>query len=674
MNILKKVLSILLVLILFSSNMLSAYDKDYYSDNLYFEDNGEYNTYKEDIIKLKNWAKYIKQIDAFIENLSSRGDYNKLKLISIKIDKVLSEIDIKELTSKQRNTINLLKYFKYEIDKIDIEEEVLYEDSNYEKISEKDKKSIEEDILSLQNTLTKNINWYFEEYFDIFEKLSNYEEKWYLKLDVLVNHEKLWEFNWGLEISDYMIKASKFDSSIEWNIKLNADSKLIGEENFKADISLFTDLISKDWELYLLLKDLNIDFDKDNKMLLDIEKFLKSLESSDNKYIRFLNNDSKEILAYFNAFNSTIFTSKLEELSKKPFFEVIGKKDDKYILVPKKHLCDVIIENMSIYNPYIPKTCDENMYLEMKKEFSKNIVLYFIPWKSENQLWFYTPNKWEKAMWFVIYDDKSIKEININASQWEENLFQFVYEKDKKIYFIYNDYSLKFDLLIKNWEIKWNFNSYDTIIWKIDWTTDKNNNILTLNLNINSEFFYIFNIDFSYDLWKFNLSINWWNDLLILDFDWYYNLQNEVFDNFDFSYIIKWFDNPNSANFDFINSKLKLSNSKLSGKTSINNPYNKEKYLDINHTWVYKKNYLEFNNSFDFAINPFNFVDNEKDLSWNLNLIFDSQNNKNNINLHFDLIEDIENIVDFNFITNSIRNYFNQEIKKPENFIELEQN
>jgi len=133
-------------------------------------------------------------------------------------------------------------------------------------------------------------------------------------------------------------------------------------------------MISKDGEIYALLKNLDFKVNDEN-----ISKVLEELKTqfSDNKYLKFPSDEnSKVVYEYIKNFSLGNFLLEAESVLSKPLLTTYKKSGNKYLLVPTKYACDTYFEldkKLNFSNSwYTPQTCNESTYKSFVKEFIKS--------------------------------------------------------------------------------------------------------------------------------------------------------------------------------------------------------------------------------------------------------------------------------------------------------------
>lgn len=350
--------------------------------------------------------------------------------------------------------------------------------SNDTKPSADEVKKVETEIVTLQSNLFDNSKSVFEKLSSEFQKIANYEEKWNLSIDLKVDEDAFWKGNASLKLNNYTGKAAVFDSEVSGDLKVSADYTPVYGSGFELDLSTFASMISKDSEVYVLLKDL--DFKVNNENISQVLTQLKE-QFKDNKYLKFPTDEqSKAWLEMLKSFQAQSFLNQVDTKLQTPFFTTYKKVGNKYLLVPTKFACDTFFEvdqklNMS-KSWYTPQTCTEAVYKKVVSEFTKEGELYITLGDKENTLGYYLVDKMDKTIvdLQVKYNDTNITKVDFSVipdqSKQKNEGFSLNYSKNE---------FLKANLYAEKWAYKMNFYS----------ELDENNNFkeITSSINLNKD-------------------------------------------------------------------------------------------------------------------------------------------------------------------------------------------
>ncbi len=613
---------------------------------------------KYNLEQIKKWEDYIKKLDEISNSIEKKAYLERVTKITNNIEKGINILEEKTvLSTKEKDVIVLLKYLKVRLELVqyNLNKTELFKQT----LSETEINKVENKIVDLQlNLFNKGAN-IFENILSDFEKLSNYEEKGNLKMNLNIDHEAIWKVNWELNIDNYVTKTSNFDSQFKWQLEALLNASLNWEDDIKMQLSWFLDFISKDWNVYLLLDKFNINNDSSSEQA---ENFLESIKkiASENKYIKFENNENTKVLETLKNLNPKNLATNWKEILSQALFTAYKKEWDKYILKPTKYACDKTKELKWVFDPfYANDKCSESQYQDVLKSFNEMWEIYLILWDI-NQIWYNTKLDDVEIKSFISYDEKSIKQISANiipdqnkypnewvelsyktndslyaklyADKWSiDYLFDSKLDKNNRFSFLnfkghtaskYEDFAVNLKLENKNlnWKVEYNIQNYDWdtdsyVKWdniKVDltWKTDYNNKLSNLNINLswidknNKQFIYS---KFLYNTWEISFENHFNDTYLASDIiaSWKWDSINKVLKewNLEISLKSKDYYSEDEELKDIFNSKISLENKIINWYTTIYN-WN-EKPTSITHTWKYEKGYFELNNQIEIASNPF---------------------------------------------------------------------
>ena len=549
---------------------------------------------RENLKTIKNWDKYVKTIDNLIERYLD--NQNKLNKLSKKISNARNSL--KKLDSKKTDHYNkILDYIDVKIELALIinfwKQEInqLLEEIKNIKLSDKENKEINDRLIDIQLNL-------FNKLMENFEKVSNYEENGDLKMKLDIDQNNIWKINSYINLNDYTFKSSNFEFQFKWHIEWLINSIPYWQDAMKIELKWFIDFISKDWNLYILLNELNI-ISKDN--INDLEEFIYKLEqiAKKNKYIKFNNPETKEALKILNNLNLKNITKDWKNILSKPFFKAYKKEWNRYLLIPTKYACNQIKKLANKFDPFFWENCSDSQYNSLLKDIKEIWSLYIqlkwndtiigFEWKLDNTLinsyinfsnksinelsLYIIPNQDNyQNEWITFkYKKSNHLKLKIYTDQWNTEL-NFISQLDSNNRFTNIDYIWNFKwynnsftskLNLKNKTLSWNFkyesnhskynyNSWkiklipnNIITWKINWTTNYNNKLIDLNLNYswsNSETnnnYLDGKITYDYPDFSFINNIKWDYIASNLDISWKIDTINNKLKTFDFNLSIK---------------------------------------------------------------------------------------------------------------------------------------
>ena len=538
---------------------------------------------RENLETIKNWDKYIKTIDKLIKKYSNNK--NKLNKLSGKISKAKQKLKNNN-SSKSKNLMKILDYLDAKTklallifnDPVSEIEELLEDVENF-KLSSNKEKEINDKLIEIQLNLLDKSTSILENIIDDFEKLSNYEEKGNIEMNFDFDEENIWKISSKLNFNDYKIKASNFDSQIKWHIEGLINATVKWQDEVKLELKWFLDFISKDWNMYVLLKELNIT-SKEN--IKEFKEFISKLESlaKENKYIKFEDKESKKALNILKNLTPSKILADWKNILSKPFFEPYKKVwNNKYYLVPTKYACNEIKKLANKFDPFNWDNCSDSQYKDLLKEI-KNIGSLYIELKwSKTIIGFeWKINNEVSLSWYVNFTKDHINEVYFNMTpdqnRYPNEWITLEYKKNNK---------LDLKIYTNGWESKINFISrlnssndftYIDYIWNFTWYNNNFTSQLILkNKKISGDFNYEskkYKYDYETRKWeyvpwyKFNWSINWKtkndNSISSLKIDYIWKdleTNTETLDgNFNYSY--PKFSFTNNYKWDYLSSDLSL--------------------------------------------------------------------------------------------------------------------
>lgn len=491
-----------------------------------------------------------------------------------------------------------------------------------EKITKEEVSTVESEILKLQSNILNSSKSSIEKLTDSFSKVSNYEETWNANFNLELDDDTFFgTWKLSLKFEDYVAKNSYMDSEFSSKVNLNSTYSPLYWTWMQLDFSSLASMISKDSEVYLLLKDMNFKVTDENISTV-LEKLKEQFK--DNKYLKLPNDENSKLFvnAIKNLKSDTI-KWELDSTFSKPLLQAYKKSWDKFLLVPTKYACEKYFElekSLSFMNAwYTPTTCSDTVYKTFLAKFIKSWELYITLWKGENTLWFDSNKDGNNFSSKLVYDENSIKSLNVNftpdqkKSPWE--WFNLEYVKSNL---------LNIDFNVDNWDVKFNFDS----------KLDSENNFVEVTSSFNSgkEF-----------VWNFSLKdkkINWYFQALEKWYD--YNLEKETFDyklknayawkltwslneddsisNLNFKIVWVWLSDKKA----FLKWDLVLNDWDIKSNLTIDSEYSK---FSLNSTWKYSEKYFKLDSAYDF----------NSLYIWKFNLEVDTLDNKSNSKIYFDI-------------------------------------
>lgn len=677
---------------------------------------------KWELSKSKKWQQYVKAIDAFIE-ANKDNEKKLLEINSRLIDLVYS------WTLKNDDLWNTIRYLnaKVNVAVLNIEDNKINTILN-PTISKSDKKIANDRIIKLQSNLANSSKTLIEKFTKEFENINNYSETWNIKISLDIDEKNLWKINSSIELNNYEATANNFDSQLKWQLKAIVNAIPAWQDEVKFELNTFIDFITKDWNIYLLLKNLNI---LNDKWIEEVKWFLAEFEklAKENKYIMYEDNNSKMSLELLKSINPTNIWADINKALSKPLFEAYKKEWNKYYIKPTKYSCDQIKELESRFDPLYWKECSESQYKNMLKDFNNLWSIYLIIDWENNTLWFdgKKDSQIEKNSWSITFNNKEILSANYEIIP---NQKRYPDEHLKANYT--NRNNIKVEFYADSWEL-------DT---KLNIKLDSNNIINSIDLKSK-----IYDSNLVSNISMSNQNINWkttfsekWEKIFEVDTIWKYSKETLELNN-KFSVVNIYEDQIKKARDASRITDLMMLRSSIEQyyqdnweypntieKLTINNPYIYEVpndplwNIEINWCkfWYYyevwkDKNGIEnqvyklstcfeskanidnkakndwwlYENKFEswILVNKYDkwfYINNIKswesikeasnnNLTWNLNLKTDISSWKNNFYMIFDIISNNSKIIKFEIDSKANRKYGNYEIKTPINTIDYKE-
>ena len=706
---------------IFGIPTISAYEYDYTEYNMYYDiyDENYYILYQTE-----KWEEYIEAMDSFIsENISNEA---KLEKIKSRLEIVLeSEIENKTVEA-------IVKYMNARVNMalLDIIEYRTIEEENKispeEEVSETEKKIIEKKIIKIQLSLLEQAEDILDDISDELEDNYFSKIKWDITSSLNANFD---DFNLNSEFSikDYEIITNMFDSKIEWNINSFFQVESNGETE-KLEINTFLDYISKDSDLYFMVKDFEV---FQSEWVENIQDYLDTLIElwEKNQYIKSWYSNNSEILEYINSYK--IIEDSKDALSN-ALFETYKKDDDKFYIIPTKYSCDLYKATLNKFDPFYWDDCSDSQYQDMIEEIKQMGDFYItIDWNSTTfgfeWKWKYDDNELYK--WSITFDDDDLDEIfywivpnqeyypgewleltfknkksldlEVLTNGWENKLvLNSLLDNDNNFEYIdfdlvYGDTNVNFDL--DNNKFDWNFeattnyfdyNTYEYVnqniySWTIKWNTDSKNSIEDFkmtyqwsNIDDNSQFLN-WSLDIDWRKFNFQNDYNSENNISNISIDWELSSKNYISDldsNIEFKSKTRTY-NYDTWEYEYsdeynqtILSKIKIDDWEIDWETTLESI--DEFKLEISHTWKIYSDKFNLDNSFK-AISDY-LVDFNWEVEWNLNISTDFLNDKNNFSILFDLFSSDKELINFE-LENKWKVYNNKfEINTPSNYVNYE--
>ena len=516
------------------------------------------NPYKQELLTIKNGYKYQKQIEKFVNKL----DNNKAKKVIERIEKINKKLEAKS-DSKSKKIKIILNYLKFKLEnKLNSNLDSTLETKKIKNnISQKDKEYIENEIIKVQLNLLNSSESLIKKLSSDFNKYSQYEEKWNLKVSFNLDYDEIWKINSQAEFKNYIVKNKLLDNSFNTEVNVSINTQLKNDLEKKLKIDSKIDYIQNDWLEYFLVEKFKV---IDNKWFEDFKEYLDTFAklAKENKYIEMDNNEvNTDIIKNIKKINPQNILADSKNILSKPFLEAYNKTWNKYYLKPTKYACDKIKEISNKFDPVYWKTCSESQYNDLLKEINTYWNLYLTVNNQEKELVYEYKKTTKLDSWIISikFDDKKINSIYVNIvpnqNKYKNEWLTIDYKNAVQLKINNKWYRDEFRLgFILDWyKINWNI---DYITSRYDWNSDKyvQDNVFNANLS-----------------WQKN---NW--KLIIKDKDL-------------------------KDNTEILNSDIKYNNWVINWETQIKNK--DSNILKIDHNWKVNINSFELNNKIIFDKN-----------------------------------------------------------------------
>ncbi len=596
-------------------------------------------------------SKYLPVIDNFVER--NQNNEELLNKIKTRIPAVKEKLSTISNTYNRQKLENIINYIEASINLAlyIIENDITNKFKNIT-LSESEIDKVQDELVKIQLNLLENwvnkLEWLTEE----FDKLSNYEEKWNLSVNLDVNNDAIWKIKASFDLNDYTSSNSNFDSQVKWKVKAIVDAVPKWEEAVKLELSSTVDMISKDGNMYLLLENLNISDDT----IDDIKEKLEILEkiAQENWYVKFENPSNGNLITILNNLSPNAILRDWKVALSQPMFKPYKKEGDRYYLMPTKYSCDKLMETYNKFYPFIHETCSESQYNDMLEELAEFWEIYIELW-TNTKFWFEMTTEetsLDEYQWYITFSDTEIKELSLTVipdqEEYPNEWIWLNYIKNDKLDFKFyaEEWEIDYDLTSKldtnnrfyQINYKWKTsNSRETITsfltlenntidwWyvykddrgeltaKASWKTDSSNKLSSININYSwkdEDWKEVINWKLSYNNWNFSFIYNLaeTRDNLSIEILWNWDTINKVLtslnSNISFQTKTRIY-NEETYRYEYtwetvelFKSNIKLENKVISWNTTIKETDWTEK-MSIKHSGTYEKNYLVLNNSFD---------------------------------------------------------------------------
>ncbi len=529
--------------------------------------------------------------------------------------------------------------------------------ASWESLTTEEKTKIETEILKLQWQLLTHSQTFLEKMTSNFKKLTHYEEKGNSKIEFEMDQSMFGKWFTTLDIKNYTIKNALLDSDISWDISLKTRFQPTYGTWIELDLSTLASMISKDGDIYSLLKDFNFQVNDEN-----IKEILQQVKEKfqDNKYLKLPSDQNSQLgYQYINNFRPDAFLNGAEKIFSQPLLQAYKKSWDKYLLIPTKFACDTYFEldkTLNLYNSwYTPKTCSSSVYKTFLKEFLSMWELYLILWKDNNTFWYTQKKDGTDITLEIVYTSQDIVSTQCiiipDQKKYKNEWFTFSYKKNDNIKIDFNADSGK-------------------MIWKLDAKLDANNHYISLQSKLN-----------------FNNDVVWEFQILDKKISWFYTIKERGYDynSDDWDYILKNIYGVKITGKLNENNTLEKLNIKAAGvDVKTKEVFLKAKTSYENGNYIFDISSVAMLSKFDMKgtgyISQETFtLDSEYNFNemytWDFNMNYDTSNNKNNLYFYFDTNEWEKKIIKFLMSNTATRNYKEDiKVEIPSDFVEFDIN
>ncbi|QFR38656.1 hypothetical protein A9Q91_00280 [Candidatus Gracilibacteria bacterium 28_42_T64] len=360
--------------------------------------------------------KYIKSIDTVIATLSKSE--KKLQKLSKRLSLAQGKLSGNN-SLKAKKTLKIVNYLASKVKLALLQydtTELILKEFETSTLSRSEQEKVNDKLVKIQLNLLNKGTKGLEKLIKDFEELSNYEAKGDLRMNLDIDQEKIGTIKAEFKLDDYIVKASNFDSQVEGHISALLDAAPKGQDAIKLEFKNFLDFISKDGNMYVLIKDLDIISEENIDNFKDTLDKLEEI-AKENKYIKYNDKNSEQAMKILRSLAPHKVLADGKEILSQPMFQAYKKDGDKYYLTPTRYACDSLKELANKFDPFNGRTCSDSQYNNMLREFAKTGSMY-IELGTYSKLGFegITKTGIDNIEGFIIFSDSDIKEASINIS------------------------------------------------------------------------------------------------------------------------------------------------------------------------------------------------------------------------------------------------------------------
>ncbi len=595
-KIFSALLTIMLLINIFSiGNIYANNEKIFHNKNIILA--------KAELNKSVKWKKYINTIDNFLGRLSENE--SKLKTVRNNIKK----IDIESINNQE--TKYILIYMDSKIfSLLEEQKENEKEEIKTNKISQNQKEIFEEKVMNFQSNIYSSLENNMNNITKKYQELYNVSEKWNINVLAKFDHPALWNLDFNMGLNNYTASTYNLDSEFKWDFDLKAKWQMAWE-NIDLEVNTFIDLISKEGDIYFMLKDLWIVSEEKTEVIEEYTKKLSKL-AEENKYVKYSDNQSQQEIDMIKSIDIDNILNDAESYLSEPMLEAYKVEWDKYYAKPTKFACDTAKKLAQKFDPFSPNKCSQSQYEDLLEDFSENMEVYFV-------------FNWEETK--VIFEWKN--------EDYKKNKLEIEFNKEELL-------ELNYDFENESWEMNINIEN-DVLNINADFDQEYNIFDMDLEMNFSDNQISTFNVNVDYEAKKATMDPETWE--IVYDDDF-----SDVFDM-----------------------NLSFENNRISGETNFY--YNDEKGVTIITSWNFGEKSLDMRNNFTFNedFTKDIFMSKTDDFSWNFNVKYQENNESIIFNTDFKIAEWSSEILSFSIDSNYTSNENNSPIKTPENFINFEE-
>lgn len=525
-------------------------------------------------------------------------------------------------------------------------------------VSNAGKELVNEKILELQHHILNNFEEKIKKISEEFEKNMNVKESWDMIINMEANISKDESFKTDIELKNYDVYTNWFDSEFKSNLNVLFET-LTKETNndIRLQFEWLLEMITKEWNIYFLLRDANILSSKNVEQAKEIFEKIKDLAIK-NQYLKIEDQSSQMLFDIMKAFDYNTIINDVRETLKQPLIEAYKKEWDKYYLRPTKYSCDTFKKTISKFDPLYWDSCSTAQYKTMLEDFINIWDFYIILDENTTTIW-YEWEVWgevEKNKWHITFDNRQVLEYSYILTPNQS------YYPEEGFYINYKDGIIKWGLTLSSSKYDYSTWEYlDTMIYyTLDWIVSPNWEVTNLSLN------YRFNHEKTGDYIKWKLEKTWRNFSINHQGDFFaYDLRiewNGALDDYgmlsDMKFDLKVVDEVLDTSLLDIN--YKITNYVIDW--NLNFYINSESVFKINTNGNWSKDVVNIYNTFELSenfINLFTLGSESNNISWIFNINSNTSNNKwdvymiievkSNDNLLFKFLIDNKSYRDYNY-------------------------